>query len=307
MFHFVSIMGLFAMPIPPPLENSDGPGVPGLLAHYDRNRVARAFAAESAPPPFVMWQPHPEVIASHCVRAFHELCNTLSGGASSIPDDRFDLAYFGAMRDWLMLAEPTEDGAAYRYAHYGKGIARIYGRDMTGKTSADFPGHLSAFFTAIYHDVTQRKHRVLTLHQPPHQVFVTTWRRLAVPIVDKSGTVVRILALNSPENELRAGLEVLPVSVLIVDADHIVRFANKEARKTFDEGNYGPWTRSVFDYGGLDLEIRERPEDILARGIAQTCTCRHVKLQRMGEYQATISAALYKDTAFYVMLLHQRA
>jgi hypothetical protein len=128
-----------------------------------------------------------------------------------------------------------------------------------------------------------------------------------VPVCDPSGEVVRMLVLSRPENELRAGLEILPVPVLIVNADHVVCYANKTAPESFDGGNYGPWTRMIFDYAGLDLEIRERPEDILAHGITQTSTCRHVKLQQIGSSRAMISATRYKDKAFYVVLVQQLA
>lgn len=270
---------------------------------YDRARIAEAFALAGSPPPFVLWCPHAAMVECRSTIAFQDACDRLSGGRDVITEDELDLSSFGGMSDWLTVLRPSGRERPYRYTHFGREITRSYGRDMTGKTTADFPDHISKFHTAIFNEVCRRKERALTVHQPPDQIFVTKWRRLIVPIVDKSGHVTQILTSNRPENELHAGLEILPASVLIVDADHVVRYANKSARQTFDAGNFGPWSRTLFEYAALDLEIRERPEDILAHGITQTSTCRHIKHQRIGQYHATVSAALYKGTAFYVVLL----
>lgn len=295
------------MPLPTPPATRSQDGHSDSVPSYVDDGIADAFVEAGSPPPFVMWRPHPGMVECGSTTAFHNACDRLTAGKNAIAEDDLDLTFFGSMRDWLSIAEVTEDGSAYRFTHSGLGITRFYGPDLTGKTTAEFPDHISKFYTAMFHEVRQRKERVLTVHQPSDQMFVTTWRRLLVPVVDGSGNVVRILTSNSPENELRAGLEILPASVLIVDADHVVRYANKTARQSFDAGNYGPWSRTMFDYAALDLEIRERPEDILSYGITQTSTCRHIKHQQMGRYQATVSAALYKGTAFYVVLLQPQS
>lgn len=287
-------------PDPANPSNTDPPD--GMLS-YDCADIADAFARAGSPAPYVMWRPQLGMVECRATTAFHVACDRLSADAQTIALDHLDLAYFGAMKDWLAILEPDPEETGYRYRHFGQGITRFYGRDMTGKTTAAFPDHIRRFYDAIFNDTRQRKERVLTVHQPPDQVFVTLWRRLIVPVVDETGEVVQILTSNNPENELRAGLEILPASVLIVDADHIVRYANKTARQNFDAGNFGPWTRSMFDYAGLDLEIAERPDGILAHGITQTSICRHIKHQRIGQFHATVSAALYKGTAFYVVLL----
>ncbi|MEY8827602.1 hypothetical protein AB9K34_04160 [Sedimentitalea sp. XS_ASV28] len=270
---------------------------------YDSNDIAEAFARAGAPAPHVIWQPHAGIVLCRSTTTFHLACDQIAQNSGSIAMEDLDLAYFGSMKDWLAVLEPIADDRGFRYTHFGREIARTYGQDMTGKTTNDFPDHIRQFYNAIFKDVSERKERVLTVHQPPDQVFATVWRRLIVPLIDRSGKAAQILAFNYPDNELRAGLEILPAPVLIVDAQHIVRHANKSARQNFDAGHYGPWTRSVFDYAGLDLEIRERPEDILAGGITQTSICRHLRHLRIGQYHATISAAPYKGTVFYVVLL----
>lgn len=259
------------------------------------------------PPPDVIWHPDPRLVGNRTFHQFDTVCNIQSKEQTAIPEEALDLGMFGSMLDWMILCAPEDNGPDFRYEHFGKGIVRVLGDDMNGKTSSGYAAHCSAFFNAVYRDVRCRKERVMTAHQPMDQIFVTVWRRLIVPVCNRTGDIVRMLVLCCPENELREGLEILPVPVLILDSDHVVLYANKTARQDFDEGNFGPWTRSVFDYAGLDLVIREQPEDILASGITQTSTCRHVKLQRIGQYQATVSAARYRDRAFYVVLLQRLA
>lgn len=281
----------------------------GKAAPWDTElqTAGKLFAEADTPPPFVLWNPNPHTFERGVVQQFANICDRLSQGAEAIPHDALDLGDFGGIRDWLMVLTTTEDSSVFRYEHYGSGIARSYGKDMTGCTTDAFPGHISAFFTATYQAVRHRKERLMTVHQPPRSVFVSTWRRMIVPVVDGDGQVVQFLVLNVPENELRAGLEILPVPVLIVDKDHCVCYANKQARQEFDAGGFGPWGRTVFDYAALDLAIKETPAQILENGIVQTSQCRHIKHTQIGGYQATISAALHHDVAFYVVLLQRQS
>ncbi len=270
---------------------------------YDSDGIARAFAESGAPPPLVTWQPSAKIAECQSTTAFHAACDQLTGGQSAISEENLDLWHFGAMKDWLALVKLAGKDGTYRYTHFGDGITRFYGSEMGIKTTADLLPPIRKFNAAIFEHIRQYKQRVLTVHQPPDQVFVTTWRRLMVPVVDAAGNVTQILTSNYPDNELRAGLEILPISVLIVDADDVVRYANKVARQTFDAGNSGPWSRTMFSYAGIDLQIRESPEEILAHGMTQTTNCRHIMHKRMGLYQATVSAALHQGTAFYIVVL----
>ncbi|MDK3072596.1 hypothetical protein QO034_05695 [Sedimentitalea sp. JM2-8] len=266
-------------------------------------KVRSEFTEVGAPAPLVLWSPDLDLMENGIFRRFADTCDRLSQGDIAIPAGALDLNAFGGMKDWMILLSRLPDGENFYYDHYGRGIARVYGQDMAGRSTQDFPGYIGNFFSVIYQAVIKQKRRVLTVHRPPNRVFVSTWRRLIVPVTSDDGEVVRILVLNTPENELRAGLEILPVPVLIVDTDHIVCYANKQACQAFDGGSHGPWNRSVFDYAALDLQIKESPAQILEHGIVQTSRCRHIKHTQIGCYEATISATLHHDIAFYVVLL----
>ncbi len=280
------------------------------LVHNDFTGFSDLFHLDGSPAPILIWSPDTRILEHSAVDRFARICDEIvgpqaPGGAMKFED--FDLERFGAVQDWVMLLRresPTD--FRLRYAHYGQGIARVYGRDLTGRDVSGFPGHITTFFRAVYLAVAERRERLLSIHQPPRQVFVSTWRRLIVPLTSGE-TCTGFAVLNQPTNELRDGLEILPAPVLIADHAKIVRYANKEARQTFDSGNYGPWDRNLFDYAGLDLDIVESPEQILRYGMARKREVRAVQHQQIGRFDAAISAARHHATAFYVILLTNEA
>lgn len=275
------------------------------LQNGETETMSGLFAEAGAPGPLVIWSPDVRLSEHRLITRFAEICDSLSEKQGVLFADRLDLQRFGTMRDWLMQLSCDAAGE-FSYVQYGSGVARAYGRDMTGAKSTDFPGHIGTYFTALYQAATLRQERVLSVHQPPDQVFVSTWRRLIVPIVESAEQrkVTGFLALNIPENELRAGLEIVPLPVMILDRSHVVRFANKTAREKFDQGGFGPWDRSIFEYCGLDLEIEESPEAILQSGFSRSRITRHFTHQSVGQFSALISAAHHHDTVFYVVLLN---
>lgn len=94
---------------------------------------------------------------------------------------------------WLMIVEPLEGGADFRYRLYGTEIAATTGRDLTGcKISDSFP-QFAAWTTRIYRQVMERKCPMLTRHSPQRYVPVDQWERLILPFADDSGRVARFL------------------------------------------------------------------------------------------------------------------
>ncbi|MFZ5791711.1 MAG: PAS domain-containing protein [Pseudomonadota bacterium] len=94
---------------------------------------------------------------------------------------------------WLMIMEPLEGGADFRYRLYGTEIAATTGRDLTGcKVSDSFP-QFAAWTSRVYRDVMARKRPMLTRHSPQRYVPVHQWERLILPFADGSGRVARLL------------------------------------------------------------------------------------------------------------------
>lgn len=269
--------------------------------------VGDLFHAAGASAPFLLWNPDTRMLQDNLIGRFAAQCDLLCGGPAGgpLPAESFDLADFGAMRDWIMVLMRGPHGG-WRYSHVGAGIVRYYGEDRTGMDPTLQDNHVGIFCSSLMGAVAERKQRILSLHQPPRQVFVAMSRCLVVPLL-RSGaerTCAGVVILDQPTHELRDGLEILPTPVLILDSETIVRYANKDARQRFDAGNYGPWARSLFDYAGLDLNIDESPEHILRHGIRRESRIRSVQHQQIGHYAASISAIRHHGDAFYVLLLH---
>jgi hypothetical protein len=94
---------------------------------------------------------------------------------------------------WLMIVEPIEGGADFRYRLYGSQIAATTGRDLTGcKVSDSFP-MFAAWTSQLYRDAMAHKHPVLTRHSPRRYVPVEQWERLILPFAAPDGSVAWFL------------------------------------------------------------------------------------------------------------------
>jgi hypothetical protein len=109
---------------------------------------------------------------------------------------------------WLMIMEPLEGGADFKYRLYGTEIAATTGRDLTGcKVSDSFP-QFAAWTSRVYRDVMTRKRPMLTRHSPQRYVPVDQWERLILPFADDSGHVARLLVGAVIVKKLRAADEI---------------------------------------------------------------------------------------------------
>ena len=148
----------------------------------------------------------------------------------------------GADSDWTMLLEPARPGpmprpnpaisGASSTRHYGAGIARHYGRDMTGMTMTAFPGHIGQFFSAVYAAVQHRPEPVFTEHEPPAIVLVRSWKRLILPFAEPGQPVSHFVVGNVPENAVGTLLDVMYDAALVTDGDGRIRLANRAAEES---------------------------------------------------------------------------
>ncbi len=189
-----------------------------MPGHEDALR--RMFNEMGAQAPRIVWSPAPDDLASPVLRRFAETCEAWMDDTGHVPSERFDTEALGALKDWLMIVEP--ENGDFRYTYYGARIADHYGRDMTGQRVRDFGGHISLFFEGLYLAAQSRREWVMSEHEPPKSVFVRAWRRLIVPLFGSDGdAVARFAVLNLPENELRAGLDLVPDPVFVADAERL--------------------------------------------------------------------------------------
>ncbi len=266
-------------------------------------KLQELFRGQGARSPLVAWAPGMQDLQNPLIEKFMEQCLELSDKNGLLRIDDFRLADFASMSDWMMVLAVEDEGRQFRYTHYGPAIREHFGRDMTGQTTLDFDNHISLFFTALYGAVSHRGIPVLSEHEPPAQVFVSSWRRLIVPLFDDVGHVVAFAAINVPMNELRAGLETIPDPVFVVDAEGIVRYANHEARELFPKAELASGRQDFEALTGVSLEETDPPIELLGR----RCVLDSQELMLLDtmlvDMQLTISAALHREHAFYIIVL----
>ncbi|MEL6645383.1 MAG: PAS domain-containing protein [Pseudomonadota bacterium] len=260
------------------------------------------FNAHGARAPVIIWSPQPQELQSPQIRRFAEICRGIADDQGRVRKSDFKLAAFDQLAAWIMLLEP--ENGHYRYIHYGGGIAEFYGRDMTGETTETFTSHIAQFFEALYRAVEERGEWVLSEHEPPAAVFVRSWRRLIVPLMsDDYATVEGFAVANLPENDLRAGLELMVDPVFVLDADQQVHFANRSAHKFFGIETHGTQGATLRDLTGIGLETAQSPEELLSAGAHEDTielTLRGGIAERL---VMTLSAAEHRGTALYIAVM----
>jgi hypothetical protein len=94
---------------------------------------------------------------------------------------------------WLMIIEPLEGGADFKYRLFGTEITNIQRRDLTGcKVSDSFP-NFARWTSEVYRKVMAGRAPMMTHHSPQRYVAVDRWERLILPYVDAKGDVARLL------------------------------------------------------------------------------------------------------------------
>ena len=224
------------------------------------------FNAAGARPPVVLWSPRPEEMHHPALRHLADLCGGHADAQGKVPASAITPERLEAVADWLMLIDVEGDGGPYRYRHYGRRISDHFGRDMTGLTTSDFGGHISLFFSALYTAAARSGAWVLSEHEPPRDVFVRAWQRLIVPLVDDAGRVIRFAAVNIPENELRAGLELMVDPVFVLDAAQGIQYSNQAARRFFGVTSPRPAPATLKDVTGIAVPPGLDPAQLMTTG-----------------------------------------
>ncbi|MEM9973555.1 MAG: PAS domain-containing protein [Pseudomonadota bacterium] len=269
-----------------------------------RDVLRRIFNAHGARAPLIIWTPVVEELQSPLMRRFAEVCRSFADESGQVRDDTFSLEALGPIAAWMMIVEP--EGDEFRYTHYGAGIAEHYGRDMTGETTHSFSTHIGQFFKALYRAAAERREWVLSEHEPPARIFVRSWRRLIVPLMDADGeTVLRFAVANFPENELRAGLELITDPVFVLAEDHRVQYANRAAQRMFGFDTMQAHDAELTKLCGVEVDTPASPEDMLSQGRVDDSLRLSLRGGIAERLVVTVSAAEHRGTAFYVVVMRQ--
>ncbi|GMG82065.1 hypothetical protein LNKW23_12780 [Paralimibaculum aggregatum] len=283
---------------------SDDDILAGSIFMGQSNLVAQLFIANHAQPPAVRWSPNRFDLRNEMFERFLAHCWSLPTHAGLPLADEFDPAAT-PYPDWLQLLEAERFGRDFRFLHYGERIAENFSRSFRALRVSDIGGHVGRFFVALYRSAMQRRQVVLSEHEPPRAVFVRLWRRLIVPLVDAQGYVTRFAVLIQPENDLRAGLDVVPMACIVADAQRRVCFANEAARALVPEAallrNGTPLAACLAG----DLALPQTPAALLEPAPRQIRL--EARLMRPGGALQPVAvvagATRYRDTPFFVLTL----
>ncbi len=269
-----------------------------------RDILRRIFNDHGARAPMIIWSPAVDELQSPLMRRFAEICRGFMDDTGQVPASAFSLEALGPIAAWTMIVEP--EGDEFRYAHYGAGIAEHYGRDMTGETTRGFTTHIAQFFKALYRAAAERREWVLSEHEPPARIFVRSWRRLIVPLMDDAGeTVLRFAVANFPENELRAGLELITDPVFVLAEDQRVQYANRAAQRMFGFDTMRAHDADLTALCGVEVETPVSPEEMLSQGQVEDSLRLSLRGGIAERLVVTVSAAEHRGTAFYVVVMRQ--
>ncbi|MDU8944819.1 PAS domain-containing protein [Ovoidimarina sediminis] len=263
--------------------------------------VRRLFNAQGAPAPTILWSPELSELPSPQMRRFAALLDTWRDADGRVPRDDFDLEAFEGLKDWIMLVEP--EGESFRYSYYGKGIQNHYGRDLTGLLTREIGGHIAQFFEGVYRAAHQRGEWVYSEHEPPQAVFVRAWRRLIVPLYTGDEVISAFAVVNLPENELRAGLELMPDPVFVIAEDHSVQYVNRAGLRFFDLSPTRQPAENLQDLTGIALENAGSAENMLAAGRVVDSIQLTLKGGIAERLVMTVSAAEHRGRAYYVAVM----
>lgn len=263
--------------------------------------IRQLFNEVGARAPEVIWSPSHAELRNPLLRTFNDICQGYAVDGR-VPQSAVRLEDFGGLTEWLMLLEPVNGGEDFKYLSYGASIAESFGTDMTGRQTSDFGGHISTFFLGLYRAIMRRGEWVCSEHEPPRDVFVRVWQRLLVPLFDDDGDVSRILVLNVPDNELRAGLELMVDPVFVLRADETVVYCNRAAQSLFAIKGAGR-NASLENLTGIPLEIATSPEVMLSQHKVEDSVRLTIRQAIVERLVMTVSATQYRDDAFYVVVM----
>lgn len=172
--------------------------------------IAAAFAGDDIEPPVVVWNPAPAELRSEQLRFALDHWNTLRGPAKAPAVAALDPLALRPALGYVMLVDPVDDGADFRYRLYGSLISSVSGTDLTGKLVSQHHAspYVVDFSFAGYLAVYRRPEPFYTFRQPARAEFTRSWERLVLPLLDERGRVGRFLVVNVPENA--AGATIRP-------------------------------------------------------------------------------------------------
>lgn len=168
------------------------------VAAGDLSRIHHVFASHGAAATEATWAPPAETlppILDFLAGYWHGLAGDGLPHMSQV--DPFGMR---PALGYVILLDVVDDGRDFRYRLYGSILAGISGFDMSGKLLSDFAAsrYVTEFAIAVDRAVCRRRQPIYTRRKPVGAERVTAWHRICLPLVDDSGTIMRLLVGTVP-------------------------------------------------------------------------------------------------------------
>ena len=162
--------------------------------------ITTVFTRNGAQPPEFVWNPAIDPSTAEPLRFLTAYWHGIASKDALPHLKRIDPVELRPALGYVMLLDAADDGRDFRYRLYGSIIASVSGFDMTGKLLSEHPAsrYVIEFGIATCRAALQRREPIYTARAPVGAVQTTSWQRLALPLVDDSGAVVRLLAGTAP-------------------------------------------------------------------------------------------------------------
>ena len=166
------------------------------LIDGDLAPIDAVFASHGATPPEIAWQPVAAQLSPAPLRFLAAHWAQLPRRADLPHVRQIDALQLGPALGCIMLLDAIDGGRDFRYRLYGTIVTRISRFDMTGRLLSQHPAssYVAEFGLAASRAALQRRQALYTARAPVGAEETATWHRLALPLIDDTGAVVRLIA-----------------------------------------------------------------------------------------------------------------
>jgi hypothetical protein len=163
-------------------------------------RIRAVFAANGLGAADMVRSPEPALLQSPANRFLLDYWRGEHGADGSLPPvSAVDPVRLAPALGRLLVVEPVDGGADFRYRLYGSITAAFVNLEMTGKLLSNHPvgPEMVCFGIALYRALMDRPEAVLTTFLPAVANYAR-WERLVLPFIGKDGSVRRFIVGNVP-------------------------------------------------------------------------------------------------------------
>jgi hypothetical protein len=130
------------------------------------------------------------------VRTFTTYCRSVKPHRDFARPEPFRRSKLQRWIDYFMIVDYVDEIDELRYRHYGTGIAKFAGFDMTGRLVSDFDSEVGRFFERLYRKCLAEKIIIYSEHNRVHARRSCNWHRVLCPVQEGNRTF--IVACNVP-------------------------------------------------------------------------------------------------------------